>query len=300
MSDRYNWVRTVENNSAPLFFLLGPCAIENEQHTLMLAEYLAKLSDDLGVKVIFKASYDKANRTSLGNYRSVGMDEGLKILARVRSEFELPVVTDIHESWQAEPAAAVVDVVQIPAFLCRQTDLLVAAGKTDKVVFIKKAQFMRAEKMQGAVEKVTSTGNKKVWLGERGNSFGYTDLVVDMCSFPRMKALGCPVLFDVTHSVQKPGELGPSTGGDRRFVGALAAAGVTQRIAGMFMEVHENPDKALSDGPNSVRLSQLSDLVKYLRDLDAFVKAQPVVDLSDQSSMIMPSKLSGQLNQVVQ
>lgn len=279
MSERYNWVRTVVDNSAPLFFLLGPCAMENERHTLMLAEHLARLASDLGIKVIFKASFDKANRTSLGNYRGVGIDEGLKILARVRSEFELPVVTDIHESWQAEPVAAVVDVLQIPAFLCRQTDLLVAAGKTGKVVHIKKGQFWRPEKMEGAVGKVAATGNKNIWLCERGTTFGYVDLIVDMRAFPIMKQFGTPVVFDATHAVQKPGELGSSSGGDRRFVAALAAAAVTQRIAGVFMEVHENPEKALSDGPNSMRLSQLANLVKYLRDLDAFVKAQPEIEL---------------------
>jgi 2-dehydro-3-deoxyphosphooctonate aldolase (KDO 8-P synthase) len=280
MNQQYDWVRAVSNNSAPIFFLLGPCAMENERHTLMVAEFLAKMAQDLNIKIVFKTSFDKANRTSLGNYRSVGMDEGLKILARVRSEFKLPLVTDIHESWQAEPVSAVVDVLQIPAFLCRQTDLLVAAGKTNKVVFVKKAQFMRPEKMEGVVGKIRSTGNKSVWLGERGTSFGYVDLVVDMRSFSIMKSFDCPVLFDVTHAVQKPGEIGPSTGGDRRFVGALAAAAVTQRIAGLFMEVHEEPEKALCDGPNSVRLSQLPNLIKWLVALDAFVKNQPVIELS--------------------
>lgn len=281
MNERFDWVRTVVDNSAPLFFLLGPCAMENEQHTLGLAEFLAKLSQDLKVKIIFKASFDKANRTAVGNYRSVGMDAGLKILARVRQEFGLPVVTDIHESWQAEPVSAVVDVLQIPAFLCRQTDLLLAAGKTGKVVFIKKGQFWRPEKMENAADKVASTGNNHIWLGERGTSFGYVDLIVDMRSFMIMKeTANKPVLFDATHAVQKPGELGSSTGGDRRYVAALAAAAVTQRIAGAFMEVHEDPDKALCDGPNSMRLSQLPGLVKSLVELDAFVKAQPVIELS--------------------
>ncbi|MBM3887220.1 3-deoxy-8-phosphooctulonate synthase, partial [Candidatus Dependentiae bacterium] len=186
----------------------------------------------------------------------------------------------IHECWQAEPVGAVVDVVQIPAFLCRQTDLLLAAGKTNKVVFIKKGQFWRPEKMEGAVGKVVSTGNEHVWLGERGTSFGYVDLIVDMRSFGIMKEVTKkPVIFDATHAVQKPGEMGPSTGGDRRYVAALAAAAITQRIAGLFMEVHEEPEKALSDGPNSVRLSQLPVLVKSLVDLDAFVKAQPIISL---------------------
>jgi 2-dehydro-3-deoxyphosphooctonate aldolase (KDO 8-P synthase) len=279
MNDRYNWVRAVADNSAPLFFILGPCAMENEQHTLGMAEQLAALAQRLNIKIIFKASFDKANRTSLGNYRSVGMDAGLKILARVREQFGMPIVTDIHESWQAKPVGEVVDVVQIPAFLCRQTDLLIAAGQTGKVVHVKKGQFFRPEKMGGVVEKVASTGNKHIWLCERGTSFGYTDLIVDMKSFTQMATFGCPVVFDVTHAVQKPGELGPTTGGDRRFVGALATAAVTQRIAGIFMETHEEPEKALSDGPNSVRFSQLHDLIAYLMELDAFVKAHKLVEL---------------------
>lgn len=275
MKTHYDWVKTVASNESPLFFLLGPCAMENESQALHIADFLATMAQKTGVKIIFKSSFDKANRTSLGNYRSVGLEQGLKIFARIRKEFGLPVVTDIHEAWQAEPVGAVVDVIQIPAFLCRQTDLLVAAGKTGKVVFIKKAQFVRPEKMLGAADKVRSTSNHNVWLGERGTAFGYVDLVVDMRSFPIMKEFGCPVIFDATHAVQKPGELGPSSGGERRFVYALATAAVTQRIAGIFMEIHENPDAALSDGPNSVRLSQLTDLIQNLRDLDTFVKQQP-------------------------
>lgn len=280
MNDRYDWVRTVVDNSAPLFFILGPCAMESESHSLMVAEQLKKISQELGVKIIFKASFDKANRTALSNYRSVGIEKGLEILARVRREMELPVLTDIHECWQAEPAAAVVDVIQIPAFLCRQTDLLLAAGKTGKVVHIKKGQFWRPEKMEGAVGKVAASGNKNIWLCERGTSFGYVDLIVDMRAFSIMKKNGTPVVFDATHAVQKPGELGSSTGGDRTFVGALASAAVTQRIAGIFMEIHETPEKALSDGPNSVRSSQLPALLKYLRDLDTFVKSKNEIELS--------------------
>lgn len=280
MKDQFNWVRAVQGNSAPLFFLLGPCAMENERHTLVLADFLAKMKQDLGVNVIFKTSFDKANRTSLNNYRSLGIDAGLKILHRVRSEFELPVVTDIHEAWQAPIVAEVVDVLQIPAFLCRQTDLLIAAGNAGRVVFVKKAQFMRPEKMEGVVGKIASTGNSNIWLGERGTSFGYVDLVVDMRSFSIMKQFQTPVIFDATHAVQKPGELGSSSGGDRRYVGALAAAAVTQRIAGVFMEIHEHPEKALSDGPNSVRLEQLPELVRYLKNLDAYVKSQPELVLN--------------------
>lgn len=279
MNDRFDWVRAVNDNSAPLFFILGPCAMESEAHSLMIAEHLKKLAQKLGVKVIFKASFDKANRTSLGNYRSVGIDAGLKILARIRADFELPVLTDIHESWQAEVAGAVVDVIQIPAFLCRQTDLLVAAGKTGKVVHIKKGQFWRPEKMQGAFDKVAATGNKNIWLCERGTTFGYVDLIVDMRAFDIMKQTGAPVVFDATHAVQKPGELGPSTGGDRRFVGNLALAAVTQRIAGIFMETHEEPERALSDGPNSMRLNQLEMLLESLRDLDSYIKTKTVLNI---------------------
>lgn len=279
MNLQFDWLKSITGNDTPIFFLLGPCAMESEDQALRIADFLAKMSTELGVKIIFKSSFDKANRTSLGNYRSVGLEQGLKIFSRIRRDFGLPVVTDIHESWQAEPVGAVVDVIQIPAFLCRQTDLLTSAGKTGKIIFIKKAQFLRPEKMIGAVDKVRSTLNHQVWLGERGTTFGYVDLVVDMKAFPIMKEFGCPIIFDATHSVQKPGELGPSSGGERRFVYSLAAAAVTQRIAGIFMEIHQNPDEALSDGPNSVRLSQLVDLVKSLRDLDAFIKKQPEITI---------------------
>lgn len=280
MKTQFDWVGTVTGNEAPLFFLLGPCAMENEDQALHIADFLATLAQKTGVKIIFKSSFDKANRTSLGNYRSVGLEQGLKIFSRIRKEFGLPVVTDIHEAWQAESVGAVVDVIQIPAFLCRQTDLLIAAGKTGKVVFIKKAQFVRPEKMLGAADKVRSTSNHNVWLGERGTAFGYVDLVVDMRAFPIMKEFGCPVIFDATHAVQKPGELGPSSGGERRFVHSLATAAITQKIAGIFMEIHEKPENALSDGPNSVRLSQLPDLVISLRNLDAFIKSQPTLTIS--------------------
>ena len=276
---QHSWLHDLRGNTAPLFFILGPCVLENLDHTLRLAEYLTQLTEQLGVRYIFKGSFDKANRTSLENYRGLGMDQGLEILRVVREQFGVPVVTDIHESWQAEVAASVVDVLQIPAFLCRQTDLLQAAGKTGRVVHVKKAQFMRPEKIEGALHKVKATGNQAVWLCERGFTLGYVDLVVDYRSFPIMKSFGHPVIFDVTHAVQKPGELGKATGGDRSFVPGLAAAAVAQGIAGVFMEVHNEPEKALSDGPNSVRLSQLPELLKYLIDLDAWVKSRPLPEM---------------------
>ena len=278
MSSGYNfdWLSSIQGNADKLFFILGPCAMENEAHTLKIAEFLKNLSEELRFNLIFKASFDKANRISLDSYRSVGLDEGLKILAKVRSTFQLPVLTDVHEVSQVPYVAEVVDVLQTPAMLCRQTDLLVAVGKSGKPVNVKKGQFITAENMQHAVKKVESTGNKNVWLCERGVSFGYNNLVVDYRNFPIMKRFGKPVVFDATHAVQQPGGQGNSSGGDRSFVASLAASAVTQGIAGLFMEVHENPEKALSDGPNSVRLSQLKELMLYLIDLDAWSKQRPI------------------------
>lgn len=275
-----DWLIQITDNNAPLFFILGPCAIESEQHCLMMAEHLKNLSKKLNFKLIFKAAFDKANRTSLQGFRGIGLEEGLRILKRVRDEFHLPILTDIHESWQAAVAAEVVDILQIPAFLCRQTDLLVAAGKTGKVIHIKKGQFVRAEKMSAVVEKIASTGNQHVWLCERGYTFGYEDLIVDYRNFSIMKRTTKPVVFDATHSVQRPGQLGPSTGGDRQYVASLAAAAVVQGIAGIFMEVHDHPEQAKSDGPNSIRLSQLEELVSYLMTLDQWTKQRPIPQVS--------------------
>ncbi len=273
---KQNWIQQIRGNQQPLFFILGPCVLESLDHALRMADFLTTLSNKLGFNYIFKGSFDKANRTSLENYRGLGMEKGLEVLSAVREQFNVPVVTDIHEAWQAERVAQVVDVLQIPAFLCRQTDLLAAASKTGKVIHVKKAQFMRPEKMEGAINKVLASGNEQVWVCERGYSFGYVDLVVDYKNFPIMKRFGKPVVFDVTHSVQKPGELGKTSGGDRSFVAGLAAAAVVQGIAGVFMEVHDEPEKALSDGPNSVRLSQLPELLAYLMDLDAWAKNRPI------------------------
>jgi 2-dehydro-3-deoxyphosphooctonate aldolase (KDO 8-P synthase) len=274
MSCHNNWVTSINKNSDPLFFILGPCVIESEIHSLKVAEFLKNLSEKLKFNFIFKSSFDKANRTSIGNYRGIGMQQGLDILNKVKTEFELPVITDIHESWQVHEVADIVDVLQIPAFLCRQTDLLVAAGKSEKPVNAKKGQFITAENMKTVAEKIESTGNQNVWLCERGYSFGYSNLVVDYRNFPIMKSLGRPVVFDATHSVQRPSGQGCSSGGNREFVAPLAIAAVSQGIAGVFMEVHDNPEKALCDGPNSIRLSQLGDFLRYLIDLDSWVKSR--------------------------
>jgi 2-dehydro-3-deoxyphosphooctonate aldolase (KDO 8-P synthase) len=272
LNEKISSFRNIKSNSEPLFFILGPCVIENEDHTLMVAEFLKKLSEKLKFRFIFKSCFDKANRTSISGYRGVGFEKGLQILARVRKEFEVPVITDVHESHQVGAVAEVVDVIQIPAFLCRQTDLLIAAGRTDKIIHVKKGQFITAENMKTVTGKIESTGNTNIWFCERGYIFGYSNLIVDYRNFPIMKRFRKPIVFDATHSVQRPSGQGDCSGGDREFVSSLATSAVAQRIAGVFMEVHDNPEKALCDGPNSIRLSQLEYLLRYLIDLDEFVK----------------------------
>jgi len=280
MFNNFDWVNQVRGNQDPLFFILGPCAIESEAHCLKVADFLKNLSDKLKIKIIFKSSFDKANRTSLSNARGAGMEEGLKILSKVRSQTGLPIVTDVHEVHQVKPVASIADVIQIPAFLCRQTDLLLEAGLSGKVVHVKKGQFLMPEIMEKVAKKIESTGNKKIWLCERGFSFGYDRYVVDYRGFPIMKQTGCPVVFDVTHAVQRPNGLGGASGGERAFVAPLVVSAVAQGLAGIFMEVHDNPENALADGPNSVRLSQLEDLLRYLIDLDAWTKSRnfPISD----------------------
>jgi len=276
LQQQINAIAQIQDNKQPLFFILGPCAIENEKHSLAVAEFLKNLSEKLKFQLIFKSSFDKANRTSLENYRGVGLEAGCKILSKVRKEFQVPVITDIHLPSHAAIVAEHVDVLQIPAFLCRQTDLLLAAGKTGKPINLKKGQFVSPEAFGKALEKMTSTGNKSIWSCERGYTFGYNNLVVDYRNFPIMKAFGHPIVFDATHSVQRPGGQGCSSGGDRRFVPNLAAAAITQGIAGIFMEVHDVPEKAPCDGPNSIRLSQLEELLQYFIDLDRWVKERPL------------------------
>src|SRR5271163_905542 len=261
---------------APLFVIAGPCVIENEAHATMLAERLSEAASELNAPLIFKASFDKANRTSVSSYRGPGIKEGLRILAAIAKRTGLPLVTDIHEVSQAAPAAEVCDVLQIPAFLCRQTDLLVAAGNTGRVVNIKKGQFVSPAEMANAAEKVASTGNEKIILTERGASFGYQNLVVDMRSFPIMRNFGYPVVFDVTHSVQLPGGEGKSSGGQPEFIEPLARAGTAVGVDGIFLEVHDNPAKALSDGTNALPLAELPGLLGKLKQIAVLVRGWSV------------------------
>lgn len=248
-----------------LFKLIaGPCAIESEEMAMDIAEKMKTITDKLGIDYTFKGSFDKANRTSIHSKRGLGIDEGLRILQKVRDTYNIPVATDIHESWQAEPVGKVVDIVQIPAFLCRQTDLLVAAAKTGKCINIKKAQFLAPWDMKNCLQKVVESGNSNVMLCERGTSFGYNTLVVDMTGLIEMKKFGYPVIFDATHSVQKPGGKGDATGGNREYVEYLAKAAIAVGVDGLFMETHQNPDEAWSDGPNMVKLDDMEELLTKL------------------------------------
>jgi len=248
----------------PLFLIAGPCVIESEAHPHRVAARLAAITRELGMPLIFKASYDKANRSSHGSYRGPGIERGLEILALVRERHGVPILTDVHEVAQVDPAACVADVLQIPAFLCRQTDLVRAAAATGRIVNIKKGQFMSPWDMKSVLEKAASTGNRRVMVTERGSSFGYNNLVVDMRSFPVLRSFGFPVVFDVTHSVQRPGAFGDRSGGDAHFIDTLGPAGVAAGVSGLFMEVHENPARALSDGPNAYKLKHLRALLKRL------------------------------------
>ena len=256
----------------PLFLIAGPCVIESEAHARLVAEKVSKIASDYGVPYIFKASYDKANRSSGRAFRGPGLKEGLRILSKIKSDLNLPILTDIHEPSHAQPAAEVCDVLQIPAFLSRQTDLLLAAAKTGRIVNIKKAQFLSPWDMSNVVEKVASTGNTHILLTERGASFGYQNLVVDMRSFPILQKLGYPVVFDVTHSVQLPGGQGHASGGQPEFIEPLARAGVAAGVDGIFLETHDNPAAALSDGPNALPLAQLPALLKRLKELSTVVR----------------------------
>jgi len=256
----------------PLFLIAGPCVIESETHARTIAERVARLAADAGVPYIFKASYDKANRSSVKSFRGPGLKEGLRILGKIKSDLQLPILTDIHEASHAEPAAEVCDVLQIPAFLSRQTDLLAAAAKTGRVVNVKKAQFLSPWDMTNVVEKIAASGNEKILLTERGASFGYQNLVVDMRSFPILQKLGYPVVFDVTHSVQLPGGQGHASGGQPEFIETLARAGVAAGVDGIFLETHDNPPAALSDGANALPLSELAGLLTRLKELSSLVR----------------------------
>jgi 2-dehydro-3-deoxyphosphooctonate aldolase (KDO 8-P synthase) len=255
----------------PLFLIAGPCVIESEAHARMMAERVAKIASDAGMPYIFKASFDKANRSSVKAFRGPGMSEGLRILGKIKSELQLPILTDIHESEQAGPAAEVADVLQIPAFLARQTDLLIAAAKTGKIINVKKAQFLSPWEMGNVAEKVALSGNNKIILTERGTSFGYNNLVVDMRAFPVLAKFGYPVVYDVTHSVQLPGGKGHASGGQPEFIETLARAGVAAGVDGIFLETHENPATALSDGANALPLAQLPQLLGRLKELSTLV-----------------------------
>lgn len=256
----------------PLTLIAGPCVIENEEHTLSLARALQEITERVGIGLIFKASYDKANRTSVESYRGPGLDEGLKILRVVKEKTGLPVLSDVHDVSQVKPAAEVLDIMQIPAFLSRQTDLLVAVGETGRIVNIKKGQFQAPWDMENAIGKILSTGNEQILLTERGACFGYNNLVSDMRSLVIMRQTGYPVVFDATHSVQLPGGAGSVSSGQREFVAPLSRAAVATGIDALFWEVHENPAKALCDGPNSLLLDTVEDLLRQMLALDEIVR----------------------------
>jgi 2-dehydro-3-deoxyphosphooctonate aldolase (KDO 8-P synthase) len=260
----------------PLVLVAGPCVIESEAHAMRMAEGLVDIAAHAKVPLVFKASYDKANRSSGESYRGPGLIEGLRILQKIKRAFSVPILTDIHEESHAAPAAEVADVLQIPAFLSRQTDLLIAAGKTGRIVNLKKGQFLSPWEMANVVEKIAKTGNDQIILTERGASFGYQNLVVDMRSFPIMRKTGCPVIFDVTHSVQLPGGAGKSSGGQPEFIEPLARAGTATGVDGVFLEVHENPLKALSDGTNALPLNELPGLLGKLKQISALVRSWSV------------------------
>ena len=247
------------------FILSGPCVIESESMVMHLAENIKKITEELDFTYIFKASFDKANRTSLSSYRGPGLQEGLRILERVKKEFNLPLTTDIHESSQANPTSAIVDILQIPAFLCRQTDLLIATAKTNRIVNIKKAQFLDGKDMIHPIIKVRDSGNNKIMLTERGSMFGLGNLVVDFRQIIDMKEFGYPVIMDVTHSTQKPSALGGKSGGDRKYAPYMAKLANAVGVDGFFFEVHENPEEALSDGPNMIYLKDFKDILKSIR-----------------------------------
>ena len=265
-------------NHLPFTLIAGPCQIESLDHTMEVASALAELSRNLGIGVIYKSSYDKANRTSASAARGVGMAQGLEILARVREKFGMPVLTDVHDAAHCAPAAQAVDVLQIPAFLCRQTDLLLAAGNTGRTINVKKGQFLAPWDMKNVAAKIASTGNENILLCERGASFGYNTLVSDMRALPIMAETGYPVVFDATHSVQQPGGQGTSSGGERRFAPILARAALAVGCAAVFIECHPDPDHAPSDGPNMIPLREMPGLIKRLMAFDKLAKTSPLPD----------------------
>ncbi len=268
-------IGSVEAGGSDLFLIAGPCVVESETHALKMAEAIRDAAALFDIPFIFKASYDKANRTSGNSYRGPGMEEGLRVLERVRREIGTPVLTDVHEAAQIKMASEVADVLQIPAFLSRQTDLITEAARSGRAVNIKKGQFLAPHDMKNAIDKVTSQNNHRVMVTERGASFGYNNLVVDFRGFPIMREFGYPVVFDVTHSLQRPGGMGATSGGDSQFIEYMARAGVACGVDGVFMEVHDNPSQALSDGPNSLPLERLAPLLQALRAIHYIVRDLP-------------------------
>ena len=260
-------IGNVQFGGGQLSFILGPCVVESAQHALFMAQEIKDICDRVGVGFVYKSSFDKANRSSIESFRGDGMEFGLAILGQVKKEVGVPVITDIHEPWQAEKAGEVADILQIPAFLCRQTDLLIAAAKTGKAVNVKKGQFLSPWDAKNIVEKLQAAGCDKILLTERGASFGYNNLVVDFRSFPVMRSFGVPVVFDVTHSLQLPGGLGKATGGQSEYIENFARAGVACGVDAVFMEVHNDPANAPSDGPNQLPLSRLESLLKKLKQI---------------------------------
>ena len=270
----------------PLVLIAGPCVIEGERACMEVARLLKAAAASAGWPLIFKASFDKANRTAMDSFRGIGMKAGLQVLAAIKKELKIPVLTDVHETGQCDPVAEVVDVVQIPAFLCRQTDLLLAAGRTGRAVNVKKGQFLAPGDMRNVVEKIKSTDNEDILLTERGTCFGYNYLVNDMRALPAMRMLGYPVIFDVTHSVQTPGGMGSRSGGEKQFMPMLSRAAVAAGVDGLFMEVHPDPDTALSDGPNMMRVDQIVPLLQVLKRIEQEVRAVVQAEEFEQRPMI--------------
>ena len=260
------------SNDLPFFLIAGPCSIESKDHAIDHAGKINEICKQLNLNFVYKSSFDKANRSSSLSSRGVGIDQGLNILSDVKKTFNIPLITDVHESYQCKDVANVVDIIQIPAFLCRQTDLLYAAAETNKIINVKKGQFLAPWDMKNVLKKIVDYGNDQVLLTERGTSFGYNTLVSDMRAIPQMSQFGYPIIFDATHSVQQPGGMGITSGGQREFVPVLARAAIAIGVSGLFVEVHENPDDAPSDGPNMLKISELSALLSKLIQLDKLVK----------------------------
>ena len=263
------------SNDKPFVLLAGPCVIENRDHAIKIAEKINSICEDLKINFIYKSSFDKANRTNIKSERGIGFEEGLKIFEEIKNNFACPIITDVHNELQCEKLMddKIVDIIQIPAFLCRQTDLLIAAGKTKKIVNVKKGQFLSPYDIPNIIEKIKSTNNENIMITERGTSFGYNNLINDFKSIEIIKRNGFPIIFDATHSVQEPGSAGVSSGGKREFVPILSTAAISLGIAGLFIEAHDNPDNAPSDGPNMLNLTDLKDLLSKLKNFDKLAKS---------------------------